>query len=577
MDTAQTMLDYFRVRKAQRALAEAPRDVLLKVRSSADKALLMRTTWSNLPGPEGQIQIYDDLSQTTLLWRRSMIPLTRHLREHEVKYHWGATQYLSVQRDGKILFIESPNNIGKLVKIDLRAVISKVLSFTLEETLNTITLRDQGTSHKPGRYGKITFYTCNARRLICIVACCLWLHRLMRSEKVHHLHETVISVFVVGRVAKLFSCNHEVAGLACSTFVGACGGFEPRLLSIDQGVSQAWSLFHSNRDLGCYDRASHMIISLVENYPSYLIINLDKLDYCASLKNLEVIGDRPNYKFLQGDICDSNFIKQLFDTENIDVVLHFAAQTHVDLSFVHSFKFTYVNSYGTHILLNAAYGAGVEKFVYISTDEVYGGSIDEEFDETSPKRPTNPYASSKAAAEGFVLSFWERYKFPVVITRCSNVYGPHQYPEKVIPRFISLLHHNRKCCIHGTGRQTRNFLYATDVVEAFLTVLETGKSGEIYNIGTNFEISISELAKELIELIKNTKSETETQDWMEYVNDRPVNDLRYPMKSEKMHTLGWRPKVHWKDGIRTTIEWYKNNFHNWKDAKHALEPYLCKS
>ncbi|XP_063281845.1 dTDP-D-glucose 4,6-dehydratase [Pelobates fuscus] len=322
--------------------------------------------------------------------------------------------------------------------------------------------------------------------------------------------------------------------------------------------------------------ASHMIISLVENHADYLIINLDKLDYCASLKNLEAVAHRPNYKFLQGDICDSQFIKHLFDTENIDVVLHFAAQTHVDLSFLNSFKFAFVNSYGTHILLTHAHEAGVERFVYVSTDEVYGGSLDEEFDETSPKRPTNPYASSKAAAESFVLSFWETYKFPVVITRCSNVYGPHQYPEKVIPKFISLLQHNRKCCIHGTGRQIRNFLYATDVVEALLTVLETGKIGEIYNIGTNFEISVTQLARELIELIKNTTSETETKDWMEYVNDRPVNDLRYPMKSEKIHNLGWRPKVHWKDGIKKTIEWYKNNFHNWKDAKRALEPVLCE-
>ncbi|KAM4794809.1 dTDP-D-glucose 4,6-dehydratase isoform 2-T2 [Rhinophrynus dorsalis] len=266
--------------------------------------------------------------------------------------------------------------------------------------------------------------------------------------------------------------------------------------------------------------ASHMIVSLVENYPDYLIINLDKLEYCASLRNLEAIENRPNYKFLQGDICDSRFIQLLFQTERINVVLHFAAQTHVDLSFLNSFKFAYVNTYGTHILLNAARGAGVEKFIYISTDEVYGGSTDEEFDETSPKRPTNPYASSKAAAESFVLSFWERYKFPIVITRSSNVYGPHQYPEKVIPKFISLLQHNRKCCIHGTGRQTRHFLYATDLVEALMTILKRGKHGEVYNIGTDFEISVSQLARELIQMIKNTESQSETDHWLDYVSDR---------------------------------------------------------
>ncbi|XP_039913003.1 dTDP-D-glucose 4,6-dehydratase isoform X2 [Hirundo rustica] len=296
--------------------------------------------------------------------------------------------------------------------------------------------------------------------------------------------------------------------------------------------------------------ASHVVVSLVKNYPNYLIINLDK-----------------------GDICEPDFIKQLFETEKIDIVLHFAAQTHVDLSFWHALEFTYVNVYGTNVLVDAAHEANVEKFVYVSTDEVYGGSTDEEFDESSPKRPTNPYASSKAAAECFVQSYWERYQFPVVITRSSNVYGPHQYPEKVIPKFISLLQQNRKCCIHGSGLQRRNFLYATDVVEAFLTVLKEGKPGEIYNIGTNFEMSIAQLAKELIRLIKKTSSESEMEHWMDYVKDRPTNDLRYPMSSEKMHNLGWRPKVPWKEGITKTIEWYRENFHNWKNSEKALEPF----
>uniref|UniRef100_A0A674HU99 dTDP-D-glucose 4,6-dehydratase n=1 Tax=Taeniopygia guttata TaxID=59729 RepID=A0A674HU99_TAEGU len=290
--------------------------------------------------------------------------------------------------------------------------------------------------------------------------------------------------------------------------------------------------------------ASHVIVSLVKNYPNYLIINLDKLDYCASLKNLETVSGKENYKFIQGDICEPDFIKQLFETEKIDIVFHFAAQTHVDLSFWHALEFTYVNVYGTNVLVAAAHEANVEKFVYVSTDEVYGGSTDEEFDESSPKRPTNPYASSKAAAECFVQSYWERYQFPVVITRSSNVYGPHQYPEKVIPKFISLLQQNRKCCIHGSGLQRRNFLYATDV-----------------------------LAKELIHLIKKTSSESEMERWMDYVKDRPTNDLRYPMSSEKMHNLGWRPKVPWKEGITKTIEWYRENFHNWKNSEKALEPF----
>ncbi|XP_067842588.1 dTDP-D-glucose 4,6-dehydratase-like isoform X2 [Heptranchias perlo] len=286
--------------------------------------------------------------------------------------------------------------------------------------------------------------------------------------------------------------------------------------------------------------ASHVIICLLERYPDYLIINLDKLDYCASLKNLQSVSSRTNYRFIQGDICDEHFVKLLFETENIHIVLHFAAQTHVDKSFWCSSEFTNVNVDGTQVLVNAAYQANVEKFIHVSTDEVYGGSIKE---------------------------------FPVVVTRSSNVYGPHQYPEKVIPKFIALLQRNRKCCIHGTGVQARHFLYATDVAEAFLTILEKGEPGETYNVGTNFEMSVIQLAKELVHLIKETASESELELWIEHVSDRPSNDLGYPMNSKKLHRLGWKPKVAWEEGIRKTIEWYEANFHNWPDAEKALDPF----
>ncbi|KAM9610189.1 dTDP-D-glucose 4,6-dehydratase isoform 1-T1 [Trichechus inunguis] len=317
--------------------------------------------------------------------------------------------------------------------------------------------------------------------------------------------------------------------------------------------------------------ASHVIVSLVEDYPNYMIINLDKLDYCASLKNLETISTKQNYKFIQGDICDSHFVKLLFETQKIDIVLHFAAQTHVDLSFVRAFEFTYVNVYGTHVLLNAAYEAQVEKFIYVSTDEVYGGSLDKEFDESSPKQPTNPYASSKAAAECFVQSYWERYKQKQPLR--FSLFQLSSQEAVMFMDHINIL----KSCIHGSGLQTRNFLYAADVVEAFLTVLQKGKPGEIYNIGTNFEMSVVQLAKELIQLIKETNSESEMDNWVDYVNDRPTNDMRYPMKSEKIHGLGWKPKVPWKEGIKKTIEWYRENFHNWKNAEKALEPFPVQS
>ncbi|KAK1341989.1 hypothetical protein QTO34_016741 [Cnephaeus nilssonii] len=360
----------------------------------------------------------------------------------------------------------------------------------------------------------------------------------------------------------------------------------------------------------CKSRQGKAIITICIVSLPFFPLTYYKLDYCASLKNLETVSNKQNYKFIQGDICDSHFVKLLFETEKIDIVLHFAAQTHVDLSFVRAFEFTYVNVYGTHVLVSAAHEARVEKFIYVSTDEVYGGSLDKEFDESSPKQPTNPYASSKAEAECFVQSYWEQYKeaefpggsdsvsgesypyelsaripyiwlplifgnnhyfgpfhyltvkysfkFPVVITRSSNVYGPHQYPEKVIPKFISLLQHNRKCCIHGSGLQTRNFLYATDVVEAFLTVLKKGKPGEIYNIGTNFEMSVLQLAKELIQLVRICCERVVFSKFSD------SNESKRPIQSLK-----------WKTGLimLMIVEWYKENFDNWKNADKALEPF----
>nr|XP_006005503.1 PREDICTED: dTDP-D-glucose 4,6-dehydratase isoform X2 [Latimeria chalumnae] len=316
----------------------------------------------------------------------------------------------------------------------------------------------------------------------------------------------------------------------------------PRWMMSEDG-SQGGARLFSKRILvtgGAGFIASHVVIFLVEKYPDYLIINLDKLGYSASLKNLQSVSGRPNYRFFQGDICDSYCVNLLFETQKVDIVLHFAAETHVDLSFLSPVEFTNVNVHGTHVLVKAASEAIVEKFIYVSTDEVYGDNVD---------------------------------GLPAIITRSSNVYGPHQHPEKVIPKFISLLQHSRKCYIHGSGLQARHFLYAADAAEAFCTVLEKGKPGEIYNIGTTFHVSILQLAKELVQLIKKTSSECETEDWLDYVSDRPHNDTWYPMKSEKMHSLGWRPKVPWKEGIKKTIEWYRENFHNWLNAEAALEPF----
>uniref|UniRef100_A0A3B3Q1M6 dTDP-D-glucose 4,6-dehydratase n=1 Tax=Paramormyrops kingsleyae TaxID=1676925 RepID=A0A3B3Q1M6_9TELE len=277
---------------------------------------------------------------------------------------------------------------------------------------------------------------------------------------------------------------------------------------------------------------SHVVVALVEKYPEWQIINLDKLDKCSSLKNVSAVEHSTNYKFVQGDVCDLYLINCLFETEDIDIVFHFAARSHVDDSFRCPMEFQSVNVEGTRVLLQAAHKAEVKRFIYASTDEVYGESTEQEHDEFSPRRPTNPYSTSKAAAESVALFYWNKYR--------------------VIPRFISLLEQNKKCTIQGTGLQSRNFLYATDATEAFLTVLERGDPGEIYNVGSDFELSIIQLARQLITLMKGTSILTNPDDWLSFVKDRPHNDLRYPMNWDKLRRLGWKPRVTWQEGIRRT-------------------------
>ncbi|KAK2148970.1 hypothetical protein LSH36_473g03000 [Paralvinella palmiformis] len=325
----------------------------------------------------------------------------------------------------------------------------------------------------------------------------------------------------------------------------------------------------------------HIPKSLPKASASYTRVRLKgKLDYCASLHHLKSIHNKPNYKFVQGDICKLDFMRYLFQEENIDVVLHFAAQSHVDLSFWSSLDFTHTNVYGTHVLINTAHEAGIKLFVHVSTDEVYGGHNnfpDETHKECAKMNPTNPYAASKAAAECIVLSYWECFRFPVIITRANNVYGPHQYPEKVIPKFISLLERDQKCCIHGKGDTSRNFLYVSDVSEAFDSILHHGKPGEIYNVGTEFEISVIDLAKFLIHKLKGVDvvDDKMAQKYLCFVEDRPFNDQRYPMDSTKLRELGWLPKVSWEEGMDETIKWYTKmaNFQSWPLAEEALHPY----
>jgi len=252
-----------------------------------------------------------------------------------------------------------------------------------------------------------------------------------------------------------------------------------------------------------------------------VIVNIDRMDYCADESRVT----RP-VPLLKIDICETERVRKVIHDYQIDTIVHFAAQTHVDNSFVRSMDFTRDNIVGTHSLLEASRGL-VERFVHVSTDEVYGESHEVCY-EDSALAPTNPYAASKAAAEMICFSYWKSFKFPLLICRMNNAYGPGQYPEKVIPKFLKAIKEGQPCTIQGDGKQTRAFVHVEDIVRGIDTVLRKGTLGEAYNIGTDHQISILDLAK----MLGATA--------IEYVPDRPFNDCRYTISSDKLKALGWK-------------------------------------
>ena len=304
--------------------------------------------------------------------------------------------------------------------------------------------------------------------------------------------------------------------------------------------------------------ASHVAILLCKKYPSYNVVVYDCLDYCACLANLEELFDLPNFKFVKGDIASPDLVSYVLREEKIDTILHFAAQTHVDNSFGNSFAFTQTNIYGTHVLLESAKMCStLRRFVHVSTDEVYGEGESFETDPMSEEHvlePTNPYAATKAGAEFLVKSYFRSFKLPCLITRGNNVYGPHQFPEKLIPKFINQTVRDIPLTIHGDGSNTRNFLYVGDVASAFDIIMHKGVPGHVYNIGGKNELANIEVARTLLKIFNKDHEE---EKWITYVPDRKFNDLRYTINSTKLHELGWVEKMSWEEGLKTTVEWYK--------------------
>lgn len=289
---------------------------------------------------------------------------------------------------------------------------------------------------------------------------------------------------------------------------------------------------------------------ILKKHPDYKVINLDALTYCGNLENLDDVKDNPNYKFVHGNICDRELVREL--VKECDYVVNFAAESHVDNSIKHPEIFVETNVQGTLNLLQACKELGIERYLQVGTDEVYG-SLGKTgyFYETTPIQPNSPYSASKASADLLVRAYYETYGLPVLNTRCSNNYGPYQYPEKLIPFFISKLLKNEKVPVYGDGLNVRDWLYVYDHCEAIDVVLHKGKIGEVYNIGGHNEKTNMEITR----LILSEMGKDESS--IEYVADRLGHDRRYAIANDKITSeLGWKPSITFEEGIKLTIDWY---------------------
>jgi dTDP-glucose 4,6-dehydratase len=299
---------------------------------------------------------------------------------------------------------------------------------------------------------------------------------------------------------------------------------------------------------GCGFIASNFINIMHKRYPNITFVNIDKLDYCSNIHNV----DKDASVLFHGSLSNPEFVESVINFYKFEYVFHFAAQSHVDNSFIDPISFTMDNTYGTHVLIEACrkYIPDAE-IIHFSTDEVYGESLtDEPFTEsTGVLKPTNPYSASKAAAEMIVRSYIESFNMDIKVIRCNNVYGPNQYPEKLIPKFKRLLREGKKCTIHGTrsAEIKRAFMHVEDVVDAVEIVWNDGKTGEIYNIASDDEISVMEVTKLMIKTILDTE---DYDKWITFVDDRPFNDTRYYICAEKLKKLGWKQKKTREDLIK---------------------------
>jgi dTDP-glucose 4,6-dehydratase len=314
---------------------------------------------------------------------------------------------------------------------------------------------------------------------------------------------------------------------------------------------------------------SHVVRLFVKNYPNYRIVNLDKLTYAGNLANLEDIANEPNYKFVMADICDFQKMLEVFDHENIDSVIHLAAESHVDRSIKDPFAFCNTNVTGTLSLLQAAKVKWEQKqannlFYHVSTDEVYG-SLELDggfFTEETPYDPRSPYSASKAASDHFVRAFFHTYGLPVVLSNCSNNYGPYQFPEKLIPLFINNIKNNKPLPVYGKGENVRDWLYVEDHARAIDAIFHKGIIGETYNVGGFNEWKNIDLIRVVIKTVDKALGRKSgfSDNLITFVTDRLGHDLRYAIDATKIQReLGWKPSLQFEEGIEKTVNWYLQN------------------
>jgi len=313
---------------------------------------------------------------------------------------------------------------------------------------------------------------------------------------------------------------------------------------------------------------SNFIRYILKKHPDWQVVNLDKLTYAGNLENLKEVSRNKNYQFVKGDIAEAEDVAKVIG-EGVDKIINYAAETHVDRSIMAPDAFIKTDIFGTYTLLEAAKKYNVAQYIQISTDEVFGSIKKGFFDESSPFRPNSPYSASKAGADLLCRAYFKTYNLPIIVTHACNVFGLNQYPEKLIPLFITNLLEGKKVPVYGEGQQTREWIFTEDHCRAIAMIMEKGQSGEVYNIGTGFEKTNLETTKFILREMGSG------EEMIEYVKDRPAHDERYAINSQKLRGLGWQPSVSWEEGLRRTISWYKENRNWWQPLKSGayLEYY----